>query len=44
MVPLVMSLMLPDAVAKALDKPREPRRMLEAILAEIGDWRIEAAE
>ncbi|HZZ88203.1 MAG TPA: YkgJ family cysteine cluster protein [Caulobacteraceae bacterium] len=44
MVPLVMSLDLPAVVGAALDRPRDPRRTLEAILTEIGDWRIEAVE
>lgn len=43
MIPLAMSLDLPPAVVAALDRPRDPRATLEAILSEIGEWRIEAA-
>lgn len=41
MIPLVLSLELRIDVDAALARPRDPRGLLEAILAEIGDWRIE---
>jgi Fe-S-cluster containining protein len=42
-IPLMLSLDLPADVDAALAQPRDPRQMLEALLAEIGDWRIEPA-
>jgi len=41
MIPLVMSLDLPGEVDDALRREHDPRRMLETLLGEIGDWRIE---
>jgi Fe-S-cluster containining protein len=43
MIPLLMSLDLPVEVDDALSREHEPRRMLEILLGEIGDWRIEPA-
>ncbi len=43
MVPLLQSLDLPASVDAALGEPRDPRQMLETLLSEIGDWRIEPA-
>jgi Fe-S-cluster containining protein len=44
MIPLAMSLQLPPDVDRALATPHDPRRMLEALLDEIGDCRIEAVK
>ena len=41
MVPLVTALQIPPAVDAALAEPRDPIAVLEAILAEIGDWRVD---
>jgi Fe-S-cluster containining protein len=41
MIPLTLSLQLPSEVDAALAKPHDPRRMLETLLGEIGEWRIE---
>jgi Fe-S-cluster containining protein len=43
MIPLAMSLQLPPEVDRALAGRHDPRRMLEALLDEIGDWNIEEA-
>jgi Fe-S-cluster containining protein len=42
-IPLLFSLDLPADVDGALGEPHDPRQMLEAMLGEIGDWRIEPA-
>ena len=41
MIPLAMSLRLPPEVDDALGQPHDPRRMLELLMDEIGEWRIE---
>jgi Fe-S-cluster containining protein len=43
MIPLLLSLDVRADVDEALAQPRDPRRMLEALLGEIGEWRIEPA-
>lgn len=43
MIPLLLSLGLHGDVDAALAQPHDPRRMLEALLSEIGEWRIESA-
>jgi Fe-S-cluster containining protein len=43
MIPLPMSLQLPPEVDRALGRRHDPRRMLETLLGEIGEWRIEEA-
>lgn len=43
MIPLLLSLELGAEVDAALSQPHDPREMLEALLGEIGDWRIEPA-
>lgn len=42
-IPLLQSLDLPADVDAALAQPRDPRQMLETLLGEIGEWRIEPA-
>ena len=42
-IPLLQSLELPSDVDAALGKPHDPRQMLETLLGEIGEWRIEPA-
>jgi Fe-S-cluster containining protein len=41
MIPLLLSLELGAEVDEALSRPHDPRRMLETLLGEIGEWRIE---
>jgi len=43
MIPLLLSLDLRAEVDAALAQPRDPRAMLETLLGEIGEWRIEPA-
>jgi Fe-S-cluster containining protein len=43
MIPLLMSLDLPPEVDTALARRHDPRVMLEVLLDEVGDWRIEPA-
>jgi hypothetical protein len=42
-IPLLLSLDLSPEVDKALAQPRDPCIMLETLLGEIGEWRIEPA-
>jgi len=42
-IPLLHALDLPADVDAALAQPHDPRQMLEVLLGEIGDWRIEPA-
>jgi Fe-S-cluster containining protein len=41
MIPLLLSLDLRGEVDAALAQPHDPREMLETLLGEIGEWRIE---
>ena len=43
MIPLTMSLQIPPEVDRALASRHDPRQMLEVLLGEIGEWRIEPA-
>jgi Fe-S-cluster containining protein len=43
-VPLMTSLSLEAGAAASLSRPHDPREMLEVLLGEIGEWRIEPAE
>jgi len=42
-IPIAMALQLPAKVDAALGQLHDPREMLEALLGEIGEWRIEPA-
>ena len=42
-IPLMRLLDLPPELEEALDRPHDPRQMLETLLGEIGAWRIEPA-
>jgi Fe-S-cluster containining protein len=42
-VPLMTSLSLEAGAAASLSRPHDPREMLEVLLGEIGEWRIEPA-
>ena len=44
MVPLMMALQSAPEIDAALAKPRDMIEMLEVILGEIGDWRIDRVE
>ena len=43
MIPLLLSLDLRADVDAALGQPHDPRQMLETLLGEIGEWRLEPA-